>query len=112
MLSSKSAKGSFFFHTYGCPGHSGIPTLETSYNLLINDLPEICQPDTRGSCPKGSIITLNHKLGITPEHGDEKDQNQTNLILQRINKSVLCTSQEIIIMLYLAVLKSEFEYCA
>lgn len=88
MLSRKSAEGSFSSHTYGCPGHSGIPALETSYNLLINDVPETCQLDTRESCQKGSIATWNHKLGITYEHDDAKEQNQTNLILQSINKSV------------------------
>jgi len=112
MLPSKSAKGAFLSHAYGCSGPGGISALWTSYNLLGNDSPGICQLDARGSCQRGSIVALNRRLGITREHGDAKEQYQTNLILQKINRSVVCTSQEIIIPLYLAALKSEFEYCA
>lgn len=57
-------------------------------------------------------LQLHSLLGLTHKHGEAEEQNWPNLILQKISMSFTCPSQEIIILLYLAVLKSEFGYCA
>lgn len=52
------------------------------------------------------FLCIMNRTGSEMNMKIQKKQNQTNLILKNINRSIMYTSQEVIILLCLAVLKS------